>query len=257
MSTLRQTLGFVLLTGFVPTAMLLFAQTPTKGQTIAPSDAQVQELQEKIKSLQEQLDELNSAKDTTSRQRMMQQNWQSMQDYMGMMHDRWGMGYPWMIGGSSTGSGWPLPSGVDPNQYRQKMREQMQRMQEQMNKIAQTSNPQERQRLMQEHWQSMYQDMQTMRGMGWMWDGGPGMMGGRPLSNAKPLPEPTSQGARLVSTYCVQCHAEPQPSLHTAGVWSSATQRMRAHMSGGLQDIKIPTEQEMSTILSYMKKNAP
>jgi hypothetical protein len=284
MITLRRTLILVLLTGLISTVMWVVFQTPAKGQTTAPSDAQVRELQEKIKSLQKQLDELNSAKDPASRQRMMQQNWQSMQDYMGMMHDRWGMGYPWMMGGNRPGNwtggcpaigggygvGWPVPKGVDPDQYRQKMSEHMQRMQEQMNKIAQTTDPQERQRLMQEHWRRMYQDMQTMRGMGWMWDGymmgpgmmgpgmmGPGMMAGRPLSSAKPLPEPTSQGAKLVSTYCVQCHAAPQPGLHTDAEWSSVTQRMQEHMNSGLQGIKTPTEQEMKTILSYMQKNAP
>ena len=143
-----------------------------------------------------------------------------------------------MMGGYAAG--WPLPRGLHPDRYSQKMREHMQRMQEQMNKIAQTTDPQERERLLQEHWQSMYQNMQTMRGMGWMWDGymmGPSVMGGRPLPSAKPLPEPSSQGAKLVATYCVQCHAAPQRSLHTAAEWSSVTQRMQGHMNSGLQRI--------------------
>ena len=284
MITLRRTLILVLLTGLIASVMWVAFETSAKSQTTAPSDAQVRELQEKIKSLQQQLDELNSSKDSASRQRMMQQNWQSMQDYMGMMHDRWGMGYAWMMGsnrsgnwmggcpaiGGGYGAGWPVPKGVDPGQYGQQMSEHMQRMQEQMNKIAQTTDPQERQRLMQEHWQSMYQNMQTMRGMGWMWDGymmgrgmmgpgmmGPGMMGGRVLPGAKPLPEPSSQGAKLVATYCVQCHAAPQPSLHTASEWSSVIQRMQAHINGGMPGIKTPTGQEMKAILAYMQKNAP
>ena len=77
---------------------------------------------------------------------------------------------PGMMGGGRTS--WPVPQGVTPDQYSEQMRGHMQRMQEQMNKIAQTTDPQERQRLMQEHWQGMYQNMQTMRGMGWMWGGG-------------------------------------------------------------------------------------
>ena len=84
---------------------------------------------------------------------------------------------------------------------------------------------------------------------------GPGMMG-RPLPSAKPLPDSNSQGAKLVATYCTQCHAAPQPDLHTAAEWSSVTQQMHAIMSTGLQGIKTPTEQEMNTILSYMQKNA-
>lgn len=273
MITSRQSLIFGLLTGLIPTVTPVVAQAPAKSQTAAPNDVQVREMEEKIKSLQKQLDELNSAKDAASRQRIMQQNWQGMQDYMGWMHDRWGMGYPWMMGGNrpgnwtggcpmmggyAAGSGWPLRSGVDPSQYSQQMRGHMQRMQEQLNKIPQTTDPQQRQRLLQEHWQSMYRDMQTMRGMGWMWDGymmGPGMMGGRPLPSAKPLPEPSSQGAKLVGAYCVQCHAAPQPNLHTATEWSNVTQRMQEHINSGLQGIKTPTEQEMKTIVSYIQKN--
>lgn len=52
------------------------------------------------------------------------------------------------------------------------MQENMQRMQEQMEKIGRTSDPQERQKLLQEHWETMQNGMTTMHGM---W--GPGMMG--------------------------------------------------------------------------------
>ncbi|OUM00783.1 hypothetical protein [Variovorax sp. JS1663] len=144
------------------------------------------------------------------------------------------------------------------------MRDYTQRMQEQMNKIAQTPDPQERQRLMQEHWQGMYQSMQTMRGRGWMSGGGmmgPGMMGGEmmgggPPPSSKPLPDAKSAGAKLVSTYCVQCHAAPAPSLHTAKEWSSATQRMHIHMDSRWQSINTPTEQEMNSIVAYMQAHS-
>lgn len=49
---------------------------------------------------------------------------------------------------------------------------QMKLMQEQMERIHKTSDPQERQRLMQEHWNSMQSAMASMNGM---W--GQGMMG--------------------------------------------------------------------------------
>ena len=52
------------------------------------------------------------------------------------------------------------------------MQENMQRMQEQMEKIGRTSDPQERQKLLQEYWETMQNGMTTMHGM---W--GPGMMG--------------------------------------------------------------------------------
>lgn len=280
MKKLCVTMRAALLSLLIITVTPVLAQAPVQGQSAAPTDAQVRELEQQIKSLQQQLDEIKAAPNAAARQRLQQQNWQGMQSYMGQMHDRWGMGYPWMagrpwsmcgpgmIGGGSTS--WPVPQGLSPDQYSQQMRDHTQRMHEQMNKIAQTTDPQERQRLMQEHWQGMYQDMQSMRGMGWMFGGGsmmgPGMMGGGmmhggmmqggPAPSVKALPDAASAGATLVSTYCAQCHAAPQPTLHTTKEWASVTQRMRAHMDGGWQGIKTPSEQEMKAIVAYMQKYA-
>ncbi|WP_038716074.1 hypothetical protein [Burkholderia sp. lig30] len=52
------------------------------------------------------------------------------------------------------------------------LREQMTTMHAQMDQIGKTQDPQERQRLLQQHWETMQSAMGTMRGM---W--GPGMMG--------------------------------------------------------------------------------
>jgi mono/diheme cytochrome c family protein len=112
---------------------------------------------------------------------------------------------------------------------------------------------------MQAQWREMYQGMQTMRGRGWMWGGGMmggGMMGSGPPPSSSPLPDAKSAGAKLVSTYCVQCHAAPAPSLHTAKEWSSVTQRMHIHMDSRWQSINTPTEQEMNSIVAYMQKHA-
>ena len=269
-----------LLTAFVLAVAPVLAQTLAQGSVSVPTDAQVRELEQQLKSLRKQLDDLKATRDAAARQRLMQQNWRGMQDYIGRMHDNWGMGYPWMTGHSwamcgpqmmgGSGAWWPVPKGVNPDQYTKQMRDRMQRMQEQMNGIAQATDSPERQRLMQEHWQGIYQDMQTMRGMGWMWGGGsmmgPGMMHGgmmhgdmmpgRPALSAKPLPDAESLGARLVATYCSQCHAAPQPDLHTPKEWASVTRRMHARMASGWQGVKIPTEQEMKTILAYVQKHA-
>ena len=275
MSRLPATMFAVFLTGLVSAVTPVLAQAPAQGGITVPTDAQVRQLEQRIKSLQQQLDEIKAAPNAAARQRLLQQNWQGMQSYMGQMHDRWGMGYPWMAGRPWAMSGpgmmgkgrtsWPVPQGMTPDQYSEQMRARTQQMQEQMNRIAQTTDPQQRQSLMQEHWQSMYQDMQTMRGMGWMRGGGPmmgpgmmrgGMMRGGPAPSAKALPDADSAGAKLVSTYCVQCHAAPQPMLHTAKDWNSVTQRMHIRMEGGWQGIKTPTEQEMKTIVAYMQKHA-
>lgn len=280
MKTARVAIHAALLSLMVIVISPVLAQAPVQGGTAVPTDAQVRELEQQIKTLQQQLDAMKAAPDAAARLRLQQQNWQGMQGYMGEMHDRWGMGYSWMagrpwsmcgpgmMGGGSTS--WPVPQGLSSDQYSQQMRDHMQRMQDQMAKIAQTTDPQERQRLMQEHWQGMYQGMQTMRGMGWMFGNGSmmghgkmgccmmhgGMMQGGPAPSAKALPDAASAGATLVSTYCAQCHAAPQPGLHTAKEWASVTQRMRAHMDGGWRGIKAPSEQEMKAIVAYMQKYA-
>lgn len=269
-----------LLTGLMCVGPPVLAQGQASAATsaaIAPTDAQVSELQRQVETLKKQLDQFNASPDAAARRQLMQQHWQSMQGYIGQMHDRWRTGFPWMMGQpwSTMGPGmmgagpsWPVPQGVTPDQYSEQMRGYTQRMQEQMSKIARTSDPRERRRLLQEHWQDMYQSMQTMRGRGWMWGGGMmggSMMGGSmmgggmmgaPSPSSNPLPDAESAGAKLVSIYCVQCHAAPAPRLHTAKEWSTVTQRMHIRMNGGWLGIKAPTEEEMKSIVAYMQKNA-
>ena len=63
--------------------------------------------------------------------------------------------------------------GMDNNVPMTQMQVNMKVMQQQMEKIQSTTDPKVRQKLMQEHMQTMQKNMQTMRGMG-----GPMMMGG-------------------------------------------------------------------------------
>lgn len=264
----RTTLAFVL-SGVVLAAIPAFAQAQAGIAASAPTDSQVRELQKQIESLQQELGKLHATQDPAARRSMMEQNWQGMQDYMGRMHERWGMGEPWMMGKGMMGcpmmgsAGWSLPEGMTPEPYQQQMLDHMQSMHAQMNQIAKTTDPKERERLMEEHWRAMYQDMQTMRGMGWMWEGpmmGPGMMHGgmpgRPAPSAVRLPDADSPGAKLIGTYCTQCHAAPRPTLHTAEEWTRVTERMHARMNGGWKGVKTPTQQEIENIVAYMQKHA-
>lgn len=57
--------------------------------------------------------------------------------------------------------------------------ENMKKMQEQMEKIRQTQDPQARQKLLQEHWATMQNNMQIMHGI-WGSDGGMGCCMGGP-----------------------------------------------------------------------------
>ena len=264
-------IGAVLLA--IPLATPVRAETPT-----APSDKEVRELEQRLDVLNKQVDQLEAAKDDASRQDLMRQNWRAMQDYMGFMHSHWGAAAPWMMNPDATGgpgfsgcpmlggasAAWPLPKGVSPQQYVKQMRAHMQTMNEQMGEIAKATDPKERERLLQEHWLTMYRDIQGMRGMGWMWWGGGPMVGSRKMHGApahgtgeeKPLPDPDSAGAKLVGNYCIQCHAAPAPTLLTSAEWESAINRMHLRSQGRGTVVKVPSEEELQTILSYMKQHA-
>jgi mono/diheme cytochrome c family protein len=72
------------------------------------------------------------------------------------------------------------------------------------------------------------------------------------------LPEPRSQGARLLARYCVQCHDLPPPALHDSGEWPQVLARMgrRMEMMGRMGSIRNPTEQEQAAILDYLQRHA-
>ena len=269
MTGIRVILRALLLAILVPLATPVHAETqaPPRG----PSDAEVRELEGRLEALTKQVKNLEAATNEDVRQTLMQLHWVAMQEYMGWMHRRFGAGAPWMMdpdaqGGpgasacpmlGGSGSAWSLPESVGPRPYGEQMRAHMRTLNEQMGRIAQTSDPKERQRLLQEHWQTMYRDMQGMRGLGWMW--GAGMMGGVPApggGEAKPLPDPVSAGAKLVSSYCVQCHVAPSPTLLTSAEWGRVVNRMHVRIEGRVTPMKAPSEEELRTILAYMKQHA-
>lgn len=90
------------------------------------------------------------------------------------------------------------------------------------------------------------------------------------------LPEPGSQGARLIQFYCVQCHGLPVPHMHTAEEWPVVLRRMllrtetlRRHMGGrvterllgemrmaGMAATNIPSEEERDSLLAYLQRHS-
>ena len=275
----RPTLSVILVTVALGLSIFVWLAARDRNTYAAPTNAQIEDLQRRIRTLQEQLDGLGSAQGAAAQQQLIQQNWQSMLEYMqgiqampwmtgrpddmgpgmmgrGMMGRRrpgdWMMGCP-LVGGAA--GGWQLPLDVDVDQYRLQMLANMQRMHDQMAQILSNTDPAERERLLQEHWQEMYRNMQTMRGMGWMWGGA--MPGG---GSASRLPSPDSQGAKLVSRYCTQCHARPTPQLHTAAEWKAVTSRMTLNMENlkkaDWRGVKIPSDAEMQNIVEYLEKYA-
>lgn len=105
-----------------------------------------------------------------------------------------------------------------------------------------------------------------MMGPGMM---GPGMMGSfPPASDPASLPEPHSEGARLLQVFCIQCHGLPGPGLHTVEEWPAVVGRMNLRMQmmghmgmmmggmGMMGRIEAPSERELDVILSYLQQHA-
>jgi cytochrome c5 len=72
------------------------------------------------------------------------------------------------------------------------------------------------------------------------------------------LPEPASQGARLLGQYCTQCHALPSPAMHGPIDWPGVLRRMwvRIDMMAGGLSVLTPTTAERSQLLAYVQKYA-
>jgi cytochrome c2 len=80
------------------------------------------------------------------------------------------------------------------------------------------------------------------------------------------LPEAGSAGARLLEQYCTQCHYLVSPAMHTPQSWPRVVERMVRRMKGEgnlgiemkelMQGVQTPSEKELETLISYLKKNA-
>jgi cytochrome c5 len=83
-----------------------------------------------------------------------------------------------------------------------------------------------------------------------------------PGMQPKDLPQPQSQGASLLQTYCSQFHALPGPGRHTAGEWQAVLDKMNllvdvASRFGGLMGkVKAPSAEEGAVIRAYLTDNA-
>ena len=83
---------------------------------------------------------------------------------------------------------------------------------------------------------------------------------GRPkIGDISQLPEAQSPGAKLVNRYCTQCHALPNPKLHSAEGWAPTLERMNARMQWMSQNgrgIAAPADDELKTLVAYLRKHA-
>lgn len=101
------------------------------------------------------------------------------------------------------------------------------------------------------------------------WEGRCGaMMDGMMMGGAMPraldpnhLPESDTAGARLVTQYCTQCHGLPSPKQHSEAGWPATVVRMNTRMqwmsrNNSPMNIKAPSEEELVTLIGYLKKHA-
>ena len=80
------------------------------------------------------------------------------------------------------------------------------------------------------------------------------------------LPEPQSDGAKLLARYCVQCHYLPSPRMHSASRWQPVLERMVWRMRGQgnmgalmkemMAGVEAPSEAEVATLTAYLRKNS-
>lgn len=70
------------------------------------------------------------------------------------------------------------------------------------------------------------------------------------------LPDPASEGARLLSRYCSQCHAVPSPRLHTADEWPNVVDRMARRMQmmrdHPMMSVDSPSRDKLDVVVAYL-----
>lgn len=86
-----------------------------------------------------------------------------------------------------------------------------------------------------------------------------------PAIDARELPQPASEGARLTARYCVQCHNLVNPAMHTAERWRPVVERMVWRMRGNgnlgtlmkemMVHVKAPTDAEVETLTRYLQRH--
>ena len=68
------------------------------------------------------------------------------------------------------------------------------------------------------------------------------------------LPSPESKGAVSFKEFCSQCHALPDPKLHTLKEWPAVVEKMRGFMQA--MNKKVVTGTEEKEIVGYLESHA-
>lgn len=83
-----------------------------------------------------------------------------------------------------------------------------------------------------------------------------------PRKEPAALPNADSRGAKLMGTYCAQCHGLPDPRAYSGDEWPRVMERMSLRIKAlgsrrcHLLQLAVPTDQEKSEILAYLRQSA-
>jgi cytochrome c5 len=83
-----------------------------------------------------------------------------------------------------------------------------------------------------------------------------------PRKEPAALPNADSRGAKLLGQYCAQCHGLPDPKAYGTDEWPRVLERMSLRIKAvgsrrcHLLQLAVPTDQEKSEILVYLRENA-
>jgi cytochrome c5 len=76
--------------------------------------------------------------------------------------------------------------------------------------------------------------------------------------NQAALPDAQLPGARLLGSYCTQCHGLPNPALHSAEEWPAVAERMygRMQLLSPAGRVRKPDAREFEAIVDYLQTHA-
>lgn len=241
---------------------------PVRGGT--PGDP-VQALQAQVDDLTRQLVVLHNAPGPAAQKQAMQQYWDMLQRQLQYVRHipgvdsqgckDWTMLDPAVIGRVTTGNpcplmshdqgpaaAWKVPDTVTPRLFELTMQQQLQLLRVQVQAIVAERDAHQRLTLIRQHYETRFQDIQTVRGREWMW-----------TASASNLPDSHSMGAELLVRYCSQCHQAPSPSLFTAAEWRLTVRYMQGmiqYQSAAPSGVLVPDSAQLDLIGAYLQANA-
>jgi len=67
------------------------------------------------------------------------------------------------------------------------------------------------------------------------------------------LPDPESEGARLLQRFCERCHVLPDPRQHSAAEWPGVVEKMKGHMEA--MGKPLPDNKTLRDIVGFLQRH--